>query len=333
LYSRFMQIISSYTKIPQTNLQPYRICFGTVPLGSTLDDAASFALLDAYMEAGGNFIDTAKVYADWLPNEGSTSEKCIGRWMKARNNRSRTILATKGAHPELNSMHIGRMSPDEIRSDLEASLRHLQTDVIDLYWLHRDDTRRPLEETIDVLNEQVSAGKIRYFGCSNWHVRRIQAANDYAARSGQQGFVANQPLWNLAHIDPTAIADQTMVVMDDSQYDFHLQSGLSMIPYTSQANGVFNKMAEGRFQALGEMQQKMYASSENQALFERIQVLSERTGLTITQIVLGYLLSQPFTTIPIIGSHTLEQLQDSLSAAQVLLDEGEIRYLISEKGK
>jgi aryl-alcohol dehydrogenase-like predicted oxidoreductase len=324
-----MKKVPPYTQLPDTDLKLFRICLGTVDIG-TLDDDASFALLDAYIAAGGNFIDTAKVYSDWLPNEGSSSEKAIGRWMQARRNRASIILATKGAHPELDSMHIARMSPAEIQFDVEASLRHLQTDVIDLYWLHRDDTQRPVEEIIDALNQHIQAGKLRFLGCSNWHARRIQAANQYAAQSGQQGFVANQPLWNLAQIDTTAITDQTMVVMDPSLYDYHLQSGLAAIPFTSQANGLFNKLATGQYKSLGKMQQNMYAGRGNQSRFERIMTLSEQTSLSITQIVLGYLLSQPFTTIPIIGSHTLDQLHDSLTAADILLEEHELQYLLSK---
>jgi aryl-alcohol dehydrogenase-like predicted oxidoreductase len=317
-----------YTSIPGTDLKPFRICLGTVPLGSTVNEDSSYQLLDAYIEAGGNFIDTAKVYADWLPNEGSTSEKCIGRWIKARQNRSNIILATKGAHPELTSMHAGRMSPDEIQHDLEASLRHLQTDMIDLYWLHRDDASRPVEEVIDTLNGHVKSGKIRYFGCSNWHTGRIRAANDYAARSGQQGFAANQPMWNLAVVDMDAFTDKTIAAMDDEMYAYHLESGFAAVPYTAQANGLFNKMAAGRLDALGEMQQRVYASPINRQRFGRIQQLAGRTGLSITQIVLAYLLSQPFSTIPIIGSHTLAQLEDSLSAAGVTLEESELQFLL-----
>jgi aryl-alcohol dehydrogenase-like predicted oxidoreductase len=324
---------SPYTLIPGTDLQPYRICLGTVPFGSTLDDAASFMLLDAYLEAGGNFIDTAKIYADWLPNEGSTSEKAIGRWMKARKNRSRIILATKGAHPDWTSMEVARLAPDNIRFDVNASLRHLQTDVIDLYWLHRDDPTRPVEEIVAVLNQLVQDGKIRYFGCSNWHASRIQAANEYAVRSGQQAFIADQPLWNLAHINLQAITDPTLVVMNDELFDYHLHSGMAMIPYTSQANGLFQKMADGRYHTLGTMQQRMYAGPENQQRLDRILALSQQTGLTLTQIILGYLLSQPFTTIPIIGSHTLAQLHDSLSAAQVVLSEDQILYLSNTNGR
>ena len=178
------------------------LCLGTGNFGAALDQDAAFALLDAYLDQGGNFLDSAQVYCDWIPdNERSSSEKIIGRWMKERRNRDRLVIATKGAHPDLATMQIPRMSRAEIEADLHASLRHLQTDVIDLYWLHRDDPARPVAEILETLNAAVQAGKIRAFGCSNWRAERLQAANEYAATHGLHGFVASQVLWNLAVVD------------------------------------------------------------------------------------------------------------------------------------
>ena len=156
------------------DLHPSPICLGTADLGSAVNRSDSFALLDAYLDLGGNFLDTAKVYADWLPGERSTSEKLLGEWMRLRRNRQRIVLATKGAHPDLATMHLPRLSRAEIEADLHASLRHLQTDIIDLYWLHRDDPARPVEDILATLQDAVRAGKIRYFGCSNWRVERIR---------------------------------------------------------------------------------------------------------------------------------------------------------------
>lgn len=128
------------------------------------------------------------------------------------------------------------ISRAEILSDLDASLRYLRTDAIDLYWLHRDDPNTPVEPIIDLLNEQKRAGKMRYFGCSNWRTARIEAAQDYAARSGQQGFVANQMLWNAAVIDLRGITDATLALMDQEMWQFHHATGLAALPYSSQAN-------------------------------------------------------------------------------------------------
>ena len=311
------------TPIPGTDLKPSAICLGTGGMGSTIDRDNSFAMLDAFVARGGNFLDTAKVYADWLPIERSSSERTLGRWLKARGNRDKIVVGTKGAHPDLATMHIPRMSAQDIASDIEASLEHLQTDYIDLYWLHRDDPSRPAGEIIESLNEHVKTGKIRYLGCSNWRAERIQAAQEYAAAHGLLGFAGDQPMWSLAAIDPSGIADKTLVMMDDGQRAFHVRTGLAAIPYSSQANGLFNKLAQGRPAPTS----PMYRASENERRLQRIKQLTAESGLSITQIVLGYLMSQPFATIPIVGCRNLDQLSDSLSAGNVTLTPAQVQFL------
>ena len=311
------------THLPGTDLDVFPISLGSTALGSTLDRAASFRLLDAYAEAGGNFIDTALVYANWLPIERSISEKTIGAWVRERHNRARMVLSTKGAHPELDSMHVARLSPAEITADLEASLRHLGVETIDLYWLHRDDPSRPVAEILATLNEHARAGKIRYYGCSNWRTPRIREAQDFARAHGLPGFAGNQMMWALAVIEPGRLADPTLAVMDDAMYQYHCQSGLLAMPYTSQAGGYFSKLAAGRVTNPG----NPYDLPANQARLERIRQLSAETGLTLTQIVLGYLLSQPFASVPIIGPKSLAQLQDSLTAASVRLAPDQLNFL------
>lgn len=313
--------------IPGTDLHTSAICLGGGNFGSTNNQQESFSLLDSFFEQGGNFLDTAKIYADWLPGERSISEKTIGAWIRQRGNRQKVIVATKGAHPDLGTMHIPRGSPAEIIADLEASLRHLDTDVIDLYWLHRDDPGRPVAEIIDTLNSQVKAGKIRYFGCSNWRAGRIRAAQTYAQAHGLMGFSGNQMLWSLAHVDMDLIPDKTLVNMNSESFDYHKSSGLAAIPYSSQAGGLFNKMAAGSLAQMNAGVRSMYPTAENEARFKRIKKLSSDSGLSITQIVLGYLLSQPFTVIPIVGCHTMTQLMDSLSAAEICLDPAQVEFL------
>ena len=284
-------------------------------MGSSIDREASFAMLDAFTFHGGNFLDSAKVYADWLPIERSSSEKTLGRWMKARSNRDKIIIGTKGAHPDLASMHIPRMSDADITGDINASLAHLQTDYIDLYWLHRDDPRRPAGEIIEVLNESIKAGKLRAIGCSNWRAGRIAEAQTYALAHGLQGFAADQMLWNLAKVDPAGLPDKTLVAMDDALMLYHERTGLAAIPYSSQANGLFSKVAAGNMTQLP----ATYRTMETSTRIDQVKKLSEASGLKITQIVLGYLISQPFTTIPIVGCRNMAQLIDSLSAGDVVL--------------
>lgn len=311
-------------------LIPSRICLGTADMGSTMDRKTSFALLDAYLDLGGKFIDTAKVYADWLPGERSVSEKVLGEWMQLRQNRKRIILATKGAHPDLSTMHIPRLSRSDIEYDLHASLRHLQTDTIDLYWLHRDDPTRPVENILSTLNDIVQAGKIRFFGCSNWQVERTRAANDCAKVHGIQGFVADQVMWNMAVVDKQAIGDPTIVVMDDNLWEYHRDTQLPAIPFSSTANGLFQKLDNGTYTSLNSIHQKAYRIPENIARFKRARQLASERSLTITQVVLGYLLSQPFPTLPIVGPKTIHQLQDCLTAVDVHLEEADISFLRSE---
>ena len=148
--------------LPNTDLHVSSLCLGTGDFGSKLDQAASWRLLNEFVDAGGNFIDTANVYGDWIPGTKSSSEKVIGAWLAEQGRREQVVVATKGAHPRLESMHVPRSAPREIIHDIEQSLRHLQTDVIDLYWLHRDDPTRPTGEIVETLAAQVKAGKIRY---------------------------------------------------------------------------------------------------------------------------------------------------------------------------
>ncbi len=309
--------------LPGTDLTVSSLCLGTLSLGSTLDLRASFKLLDAFVDQGGNFLDTAKIYADWLPGEKSLSEKTIGRWLRERKSHGPVVVGTKGAHPDLEAMNVPRLSSQEIRSDVEASLLHLGVDRIDLYWLHRDDTRRPVEEILGTMGGLVRAGKIRYFGCSNWTLERIRASQVYAKKTACPGFVANQPMWSLAKVNPGGNSDPTLVVMDEAMQRYHRENGFAAIPYSSQANGWFQKMAAG----ISTQGLSKYSNQANEGRSQRVQKLAEQSGSSITQVVLGYLLSQPFATCPIIGCHSLAQLQDSLKASEVVLTPEQVKYL------
>lgn len=314
--------------IPGTTLAPAALCFGTTEFGDSLDRCAAFALLDRYVAAGGNFVDTAKIYGDWVPGQQSPSEKLIGEWLKARRNRSAIVLATKGAHYHLDAPQIKRVHPADITADLHASLRHLQTDVIDLYWLHRDDPAQPVDALIETLEAQVKAGKIRYYGASNWGLSRLSEAQEYAAAHGAQGFSAVSNLWSLAQVDVQGFADPTMAAMDDDLWRYHHAHQLAAIPYTSQAYGVFHKLAAGRRSAISPLHGKMFVNAATEQRLGQALALSQQTGLTLTQIVLGYLLSQPFPVIPVFSSRNAAQLDDTLAAADVRLTPAQLAFLM-----
>lgn len=316
-----------YVDIPRTDLRVAGLCLGTSHLGTAVDRTASFALLDVYYEAGGTFLDTAAVYADWMSEERSVSEKTIGAWLAARRLYGQVVVGTKGAHPDLRTMHIPRLSPKEILGDLERSLRHLGTDRIDLYYLHRDDPGRPVEEIMDTLHGAWRAGHVRYVGCSNWRAERLRQAQAYATREGWPGFVANQALWNAAALNPEARADKTTVPMDADLLAYHRQTGMAAVAYSSQAGGLFQKMAEGRLPAPRPGRPELYPRGENARRLERIRRIGAEAGLSITQVTLGYLAGHPFPAIPIVGCKTLPHLRDSLTAADTVLSAEQVAYV------
>ena len=285
-------------------------------------------MLDAFVDLGGNFLDTAEVYANWLPElPRSISERTLGAWLTQRGNRDRMFIGTKGAHPDLATMHISRLAPADILHDLHGSLARLQTDVIDLYWLHRDDESRPVGEIIETLAAEVKAGKIRAFGCSNWRTARMQEAWSYATQQGLPGFVANQPLWSLAQPNPAAFGMPGLAGMDAQMFAFHQQCGWAVIPYTSQARGFFSKLVAHGEAGLKEGERKAYLNETNRQRAARAAALAQQHGVTVAQIALAYLINQPVPTIPVIGCHTLVQLADSMGAATVTLTPAELREL------
>jgi aryl-alcohol dehydrogenase-like predicted oxidoreductase len=282
---------------------------------------------------GGTFFDTAKVYADWLPGERSVSEKTLGRWLRQRGHRDRLVIATKGAHPELATMHQPRMDHASIVADLEQSLRNLQTDVIDLYWLHRDDPQTPVAAILVTLQAQVRAGKIRAYGCSNWRAGRIAEAQVYARTQGWPGFVADQMSWSLAAVPQSALPDPTMVVMDGALFDLHAGSGMPAAPYASQANGFFQRAAAGTLDAMQESGRRLYDTPENRRRSQAVQALAAESGRSISAIVLGYLLGQPFPVLPIVGCRSVAQVEDSCRAVEQPLSAAEIAFVEGRSGR
>lgn len=316
--------------LPGSDLRVSSLCLGTGQFGSGIGQETGWRLLDRFVEAGGTLIDTANIYGDWVPGAKSPSEKMIGAWLAARGLRDRMVLATKGGHPRLDRMDVPRLAPADLIHDVDESLAHLQTGCIDLYWLHRDDPARPVGEIMRTLAELTAAGKIRYAGCSNWRADRVRAAQAYAADNQLPGFVANQMMWSLAALNPDGLADPSLVPMTSDLYRYHLESGLAAVPYSSQANGLFQKLSHWwARRRISPGQAARYPLAENRARLARAQSLARDLGVSLAGIVLGYLQSQPFVTVPIIGCRTLDQLDDSLAADGVRLTPGQLTFLES----
>lgn len=311
-----------YQIIPNTDLNVSAICLGLANIGVKNTEDEGMALLDAFLEAGGNFIDTARVYSNWVPGELNRSERIIGDWLTARGVREQVVVATKGGHFDL-ADRIPRLSREEMEIDLRGSLEKLQTDVIDLYYLHRDDSSRPVGELLDVLHGFQQAGHIRHYACSNWTPVRMQAARDYARAQGYTGFVANQMRWSLAGFHGKPPGDETMCSMDRETYDFHVKTGLAAIPYNSQAGGFFSKLDVDPKSV-----EKSGAYSEgNLKLYDYLKQVADDLNVAISQVVLAYFWKQPFVSIPIVGCRNQAQLQDSLVAVDCDLSDDMIKHI------
>ena len=313
--------------IPNTDLKVSDICLGGAHLGASIDEKTSFGLLDAFYEMGGNLIDTANVYGKWMPGGESLSEKTIGKWIKNKGVREDIVLTTKGAHPQLATLNIQRLSREEIRADLEDSLKNLGADVIDLYWLHRDDEGRQAGEIIDVMEELADEGKIRYYACSNWSAERLSEAQKYAHARGVKGFVANQMMWSAAFPNPQAMFDSNMKRMTDKMKEFHIETGMAAIPYSSQANGYFSLLDSTLVSGIPRDILDKYNNDINRLRYKRIKELSMKYDTTIPAIVLSYLVSQVFTVIPTAGFENCEQMQILLKDIDLRLTQEDVRFL------
>lgn len=317
-----------HINLPGTDLTTSSLCLGTADMGTRIPTDKSHAILNAFVDAGGNFLDTARVYAEWVPGGRHISEKTLGVWLEATGQRDRIVIATKGGHPRLDAMHISRLSPEEIAEDVSGSLADLRTDRIDLYYLHRDDPTCPVEGIMEALWQQVDAGKVRYLGCSNWTLPRIEAAQAFAAQSGRTGFVANQMLWNAGLPGAKLTTGPAPItIMDDALKAWHQKTQMAAIPFSSQANGLFQKLDTGGLEALKPGTRATYSDPANLRRLEKIQRLRNETRLSITQITLGYLQAHPFPVSPIVGPQNQEQLADTLTAADISLTPQQVAFI------
>lgn len=318
----------NHLRLPSTALEVSPLCLGTNQFGTALDDGAAGSILDRFAELGGNFLDTARSYGDWMPDAPrGASEQALGRLLRARQ-RERWVLATKGCEFDYRAGDFApRVTPEYLQQDLGASLAALQTDYIDLYWLHRDDPSRPVAEIVDALIAEQRAGRIRHFGCSNWSVARIEAAQAHARSVGNPGFVACQPLWGLAEPDREAMQMYCPGGYYDDGYQALHAAGLTMIPYSGQSRGFFTKLAEGGEGSLPDDLRALYLNDANRRRLPVVQRIAAAHGVSINQVVLAYLLSQPHPTVPIIGASRAEQLTDSVAACAVTLSRDECAAL------
>lgn len=309
-----------------TGLTVSALCMGTVNFGSSMDDAASFAMMDHFASLGGNFLDTARVYADWLPlAPRQASEKCIGRWLKARGLQEQIIVATKGGHPPLILPGRPTLSAKELARQTDDSRRNLGLDTLPLYYLHRDDPQLPVAQIMDVLFALQDKKAIRHIACSNWTAARIRQANAYAAQCGRPGFVAVSNRWSLARC-VSGVGDPTLVLTDDELCRMHQEDGIPLLPFTSMANGYLSKLAAGK--PISPAVRKQYDLPENEAIARRAQELGQQKGMTVAQVAQCFFYAQPFAVVPVMAFSSLAQMEEAAAATEMSLTPQECHWLL-----
>ena len=307
--------------LPKTELNVSALCLGCAELGLQGTEAKAQRLLDAFVEAGGNFFDTARVYSDWIPGERGRSERILGEWLASRKNRRDIVIATKGAHPDLDTMEIPRMSYADIEYDIHKSLDALRIDTLELYYLHRDAPDIPVADILDMLEAFTAQGLIRYYACSNWTPDRMRQAAEYAQARKIKGFVANQALWNVGCYHMRSPEDSSLVIFDREIFDFHRQTGIAAIPYSSQAQGFFSYLHASNPQKRKKARNSNYYSEHNLSLYRVLEQIAGQHKTAVGNIVLAYLLCQPFSVVPLIGCRTPDQLSASLEALKIALSD------------
>ena len=306
-------------RIGRSELHVSPFCFGGNVFGWTVDERTSFALLDAFVDAGFNLIDTADVYSRWVPGHaGGESETIIGRWLQASGKRSRIVLATK-AGMEMGPGQSG-LSRRYLRSAVEASLRRLQTDHIDLYQSHDDDPATPMDETLGAYAELIREGKVRAIGASNFSAARLALALATSKRLGLPRYETLQPLYNL---------------YDRAAYEAELEplcraEGLGVIPYYGLAKGFLT----GKYRSAADIGQsprgagvKGYLNARGMRILAALDAEAAESRSTPAQVALAWQMARPGLTAPIASATSLAQWQEIKGAASLELSAAAIARL------
>lgn len=307
-------------QLGRSGLHVSTLVLGGNVFGWTIDQPAAFAVLDAYVAAGGNCLDTADGYSIWVPgNQGGESETIIGAWMKSRGNRDRIVVATKVGW-ELSPTKKG-LSRSYILQAVEGSLTRLQTDYIDLYQSHRDDPATTPEETLEAYRELVRAGKVRVIGASNFGADRLAASLEVSRERGYPRYESLQPLYNL---------------YDRADFETTLepvcaQAGLGVIPYSSLASGFLtgkyrsepDLSASTRGQNVG----KKYLNDRGLRIIAALDQVARDHHTTLATVAVAWLIGRPSVTAAIASATTVHQLDDLVAATALRLDRGAVDRL------
>ncbi|MBC5781884.1 aldo/keto reductase [Ramlibacter sp. USB13] len=309
-----------YRKLGRSALQVSPLCFGGNVFGWTADEKTSFSLLDAWVDAGFNFIDTADVYSRWAPGHaGGESETVIGRWLAQGGRRDKVVIATK-VGMDMGEGRIG-LKPQRIREAVEASLRRLRVDRIDLYQAHKDDESTPLEATLEAFARLIEEGKVGAIGASNYTAPRLAEALQVSARQGLPRYESLQPLYNL--YDRADFERELQALCQREQVGvmnyYALAAGFLTGKYRSEADVAKSPR--------GGMVVKKYLDDRGRKILAALDQAAKETGCTPGQVAIAWLLAQPAVTSPIASATSLAQLQELVQAAQLRLPAETLRKL------
>ncbi len=306
-------------QLGQSSLHVYPITFGGNVFGWTANEAASFKLLDGFVGAGFNFIDSADVYSRWHPgNKGGESEEIIGNWLKARGGRDKVVIATKLG------MDMGPgmkgLSRKYMMEAVEASLRRLKTDYIDLYQSHRDDPETPLEETLSAYADLIKAGKVREIGASNYSAPRLAEALKLSAEKGLPRYQSLQPLYSLVERQE----------FEGALEDVCLKEKVGVIGFYSLASGFLT----GKYRSKADMEGRTrgprvekYINDYGFGVIAALDDVAKRYNAKPGQIAMAWLMARPSVTAPIASATNGEQLAELLKSADIQLDAAAIQQI------
>jgi aryl-alcohol dehydrogenase-like predicted oxidoreductase len=306
-------------KLGSSGLEVGPLALGGNVFGWTADEAASFQVLDGFVAAGFNLIDTADMYSRWVPgHQGGESETLLGKWFRRSGNRAKVILATK-VGMEMGPGEKGLSRPYILRA-VERSLSRLQTDYIDLYQSHSDDEATPLEETLGAYAELIKQGKVRAIGASNYTAARLAGALEVSRANGLPRYECLQPLYNLYDRAPYEAELEPLCVKE----------GLGVIPYFSLASGFLT----GKYRSEEDLAKsargagvKKYLNERGWRILRALDQVAARYGATPARVALAWLLARPSVTAPIASATGLGQLQELIAATRVELDRAAVEQL------
>jgi aryl-alcohol dehydrogenase-like predicted oxidoreductase len=313
-----------FRKLGRTGLKVSEICLGTALFGAPTDEDEAHRMLDLFLDRGGNFVDTADVYSAWDDDSwAGRSEEMIGTWLAASGKRHEIVLATKARSAMSDLPNDQGLSRRHLMDAVEASLRRLQTDFIDLYQTHSMDTDTPIEETMRALDDLVRQGKVRYVGCSNYSAWRLCQALWASDRADVVRYECLQPVYNLLQREG----------FERDTADLIREKGLAVIPYSPQAAGFLTgKYKAGQepppnTRAASNDRMRRHFTDANFELVEEMERIGQGHGKTVGHVALAWHLSNPLITAPILGARNAAQLEESLGAAGFRLQEEEMSRL------